>query len=246
MQIYRGFDHLPHFRHAVATVGSYDGVHEGHRSLLRRTREEAQRLGGESVLFTFDPHPRLTLDPTCEMRLLTTLDEKCRLIEKEGIDHLVIIPFDLTFSRTSPEEFISLLIKKAHIESLVIGYDHRFGRNKSGSFDLLRRLGTLRVIEVAEQELEHEHLSSTAIRRLLEEGEVAHAARLLGHPYQLQLCLDEEGWRPSSRLKMLPQVGSYSVSDEQGIRYTLTLTEDSTIQLQPSPTARQVILTFIK
>lgn len=246
MQIFRGFDSLPPFQRAVATVGSYDGVHAGHRSLLQRTREEALRIGAESVVFTFDPHPRLALDPECEMRLLTSLDEKIRLIEAEGIDHLVILPFDRAFSRTAPEEFVRLLVERAHVECLVIGYDHRFGRDKSGGMDLLQQLGSLRVIEVAEQEMESEHLSSTAVRRLIEQGEVAHAARLLGHPYRLSARRSTaESWQSSDPWKMLPKVGAYPVKNEAGQPYRLQIDSSGELRFDPQPDCEEGLFTFV-
>ena len=218
MRLFRGLDLLPAFRRAVTTVGSYDGVHAGHRVLLKRAAAEARTSGGESVVVTFDPHPRLALEREPGLKLLTTLREKCLLLEEAGIDNLVVIPFDRAFSLTPPHEFIRLLREKVGTETLVVGYDHRFGRDKAGGFELLKRMhdqAPMRLIEVAEQELGREHLSSTAIRRLVAGGEMAHAARLLGHPYLLMAeTLADGSLRPGEPHKLLPPAGSYPVRAE--------------------------------
>lgn len=197
----------------VATVGSYDGVHAGHRVLLRHTCAEAERLGGESMVITFDPHPRLALDPKCDMRLLTTTAEKELLLSREGIDHLVVIPFDREFSRTAPEDFLRLLVEQIGVTTLVVGYDHRFGRDKTGGHDLLEKLKVelnFTVVEIAEQELESEHVSSTVVRRLIQKGEMAHASRLLGHRYPLLATVNQQGivTLPEDH-KLLPPEGVY-------------------------------------
>lgn len=202
----------------AATVGSYDGVHGGHRHLLAHTKAEAELLQGESMVITFDPHPRLALDPKCDMRLLSTTAEKCRLLEREGIDHLVIIPFDLAFSRTSPTEFLRIMTQRIGVRSLVVGYDHRFGRDKAGSHDLLEELKGelgLRVVEVPEQEIEYEHVSSTVVRRLISGGDVAHASRLLGYPYLLHAQIDPAGRvMAADPHKLLPADGVYRIRVE--------------------------------
>ncbi len=223
MHIYRGLPNPAPFRHAAATVGSYDGVHRGHRALLQEVIERARRIGGESVLFTFDPHPRLLLEKEPGLRLLTTLEEKCFLLEKAGIDNLVILPFDREFSLTTPRDFIRLLVERAGIETLVVGYDHRFGRNKTGSYELLQQLRSeygLQIVQVAEQEADHEHLSSTAIRRLIERGETGHAARLLGHDYLLAAEHIGSGrLKLSDSHKLLPPAGNYTVRVEAPLEW---------------------------
>ncbi len=206
-------------RPIAATVGSYDGVHLGHRVLLEKTRAEAERIGGESLVITFEPHPRLALDPECGMKLLSPGEEKRRLLDQAGIDHLLIIPFDRAFSRMTPSDFLHLLVEQIGVRSLVVGYDHRFGCDKSGSHALLERLKGelgLDVTEVAEREVESEHVSSTVVRRLIEQGEVAHAARLLGHPYLLHGEVKASGEvTPCDSHKLLPAKGEYRVRIEE-------------------------------
>lgn len=183
IRVFRGFDALPRFVRPVVTVGSYDGVHLGHRALIDRLTAEARAVGGESVVLTFDPHPRITLGRGEGLRLLTTLDEKVALLRGLGVDNVIVIPFDRTFSALSGEEFARrYLIGKVGAETLVAGYDHRFGHDRIDC-DRLAALG-MRVIRVDERSVEDEHVSSTAIRRLVEAGRIAEAERLLGHRFR--------------------------------------------------------------
>lgn len=215
MQYHFGFDHLPPLRNISATVGSYDGVHSGHRVLLDRVRREAEQAKGESLVVTFSPHPRLALDPMCDMQLLTSQGEKLHLLEQAGMDHVLVIPFDRTFSRTEPLDFIRMLVRRAGVKRLIVGYDHRFGCNQRGNFQALEQhqadLG-LQVIRIEEQEVEHEHVSSTVIRRLISEGKMEHAGQLLGHPYLLEGELFTDGsYRIDEPHKLLPPEGNYAI-----------------------------------
>lgn len=241
MRIFRSLDAFSPTRNITATVGSYDGVHCGHRVLLRQVVDEARRSGGESLVVTFSPHPRLLLEKEPDLKLLTSPEEKCRLLEQLGIDNLLVIPFDRAFSLTPPEEFIRMLVLRARVSTLVIGYDHRFGRDKQGGHELLLRMQAeyrLRIIEVAEQEFEDEHLSSSAIRRLIERGETGHAARLLGNPYLLMAEPGPHGeLRPCESRKLLPAPGEYTVRVEPPHRYAgrtaaLTVRPDGTLILK--------------
>ena len=138
MHIIYGFDSVPKISHAVATVGSYDGVHSGHKVLIEQVIAYAKRRGGESVVVTFEPHPRITLGKAEGLKLLTTLEEKALLLERLVVDYMVVIPFDIAFSRLSHEEFIEkYLIGKLGIEELIVGYNHHFGHNKSGDYNYL-------------------------------------------------------------------------------------------------------------
>mgnify|MGYP002940519212 CR=1 FL=1 len=183
MRVFHGFEALPHFTHPAVTVGSYDGVHSGHLKLLRTVTAAARGQGGESIVFTFEPHPRITLGKADGLRLLTTLDEKTALLEELGVDNVIVIPFDRAFSALSGEEFADdYLIGKVGAETLVAGYNHRFGHDRIDC-DRLAALG-MRVIRVDERSVEGEHVSSTAIRRLVEAGRIAEAERLLGHRFR--------------------------------------------------------------
>ena len=137
MQIYRGFDALPHFRHPAVTVGSFDGVHRGHRALVERLVAEARLLGGESLVLTFEPHPRIALGRAEGLQLLTTLDEKAALLEALGVDALIVIPFDRTFSALSGADFVErILLGKLGAETLVAGFNHRILMKKCLQFSV--------------------------------------------------------------------------------------------------------------
>ncbi|WP_418410104.1 FAD synthetase [Alistipes sp.] len=213
MRVFHGFDALPHFTHPAVTVGSYDGVHSGHLALLRTLADTARAQGGESVVLTFEPHPRITLGKAEGLRLLTSLEEKTCLLERQGIDNLIVIPFDRAFSSLSPDEFIrSYLVQRVGAEALVVGFNHRFGRDKQGSYDYLGSHGFgLRVVEVGECDVDAEKVSSTVIRRLVAQGDMARAARLLAHPYLVIGTAERNRIRTDEPLKLLPPPGEYDV-----------------------------------
>ena len=160
MRVFRGFDELPHFRCGVATIGSFDGVHSGHRILLDTVESLARQHGGESIVLTFEPHPRITLGCAEGLKLLTTTEEKLVLLERAGVDNVIIIPFTVEFSRLTPQRFLEEYIRgKAGISYLVVGYNHHFGRDKSGDFNYLSSSGEelgLHVVQPDPAQLERE------------------------------------------------------------------------------------------
>ena len=182
MRIFHGFENLPDFVHPAVTVGSFDGVHRGHRALLGRLLQEARSNAGESIVLTFEPHPRVTLGRDEGLRLLTTFEEKCALLEAAEVDNLVVIPFDREFSTLSGRDFIEgYLIGRLGAEVLVAGFNHRFGHDRVASSDP-RLAEWIRVVRVGPCTVDGIRVSSTAIRRLLDEGDRAAAERLAGHP----------------------------------------------------------------
>ena len=190
MKIHRGNTSFEPPRAAVVTSGTFDGVHIGHQKILGRLKELAQETGGESVVVTFWPHPRMVLRPDePPIQLLTTFEEKLELLEKEGIHHLVQIPFTKEFSQLSSDAFIrQVLVDKIGTHHLVIGYDHHFGRNREGSFEYLKEHAHeygFAVEEISRQDIDRVGVSSTKIRRALEEGDVHIAHEYLGRPYRL-------------------------------------------------------------
>jgi riboflavin kinase/FMN adenylyltransferase len=210
MRVVWGFDNPPLLRNAVATVGSYDGVHRGHRILLDEVVRRAKECDGESVVLTFEPHPRITLGNAEGLQLLSSFEEKCRLLEAVGIDCVVVIPFDEAFSRLSREEFIDhYIVGLLHIKQLVIGYNHHFGHNKMGNHTFLQQHGALEVVEVAQYTDNGSKVSSTEIRRRFAEGDVAQACQLLGHPYIIIGIADEQGRVEVDEYKLLPADGEY-------------------------------------
>ena len=142
MQVHRDINNLPIFKNAVVTIGTFDGVHTGHLQIINQLKKEATLINGETVIITFDPHPRMVINKKDiskgSIRLLNTLPEKIELLEKQNIDHLVVVPFTLEFSEQSAEEYIKdFLVEKFHPHSLIIGYDHRFGNKRQGDYKLL-------------------------------------------------------------------------------------------------------------
>ncbi len=174
----------------VVTIGTFDGVHLGHQQVILRLQEIAGKHGGETVIFTFHTHPRLVTAPEeANLRLLTTLKEKTKLFEQYGIDHLVIYPFDKAFSELTSSEFVeNILVNQMHTHCLVVGYDHKFGKNREGDFDYLQRCATKFNFEIEKLNalnIGKESVSSTKIRQALENGEIEKANRYLGYHFTL-------------------------------------------------------------
>lgn len=190
MKIYHGIDDFSTLPYAVVTSGTFDGVHMGHQKILKRLREVATDNNGESVVITFWPHPRLVLHPEDDsLKLLNTFEEKAQLLKEQGIQHLVRIPFTKEFSQLTSEEFIQkILVDTIGTKTLIIGYDHRFGHNREGSFEQLQlnapRYG-FQVEEISRQDVDDIKVSSTAIRHSLEIGDLKTANDLLGQAYSL-------------------------------------------------------------
>ena len=211
MKVVWGFDNPPLLRNAVATVGSYDGVHRGHCILLDEVMRRAKACGGESVVLTFEPHPRITLGNDEGLMLLSTFEEKCRLLEQVGVDYVVVIPFDEAFSRLSREEFIDdYLVGKLGIKQLVVGYNHHFGHNKEGNHSFLQQHGALQVVQVVQYTDNGGKISSTVIRKAMADGDMALARQLLGHPYIIVGIADEGGVVATDKYKLLPCDGRYA------------------------------------
>jgi len=187
MQVHRDLEQLPHFKNAVVTIGTFDGVHLGHQQIIAQLKEEAARVNGETVIITFHPHPRKVVHDRPAIHILSTLNEKIALLEAKGIHHLVVIPFTGTFANQSAEDYIQhFLFEKFHPHTVIIGYDHRFGKGRSGDYHLLeehgKRLGFL-VKEIPEHVLNNITISSTRIREALLKSDLATANEYLGYDY---------------------------------------------------------------
>ncbi|MFT5916346.1 MAG: riboflavin kinase/FMN adenylyltransferase [Flammeovirgaceae bacterium] len=190
MQIHYGLENFQKLERAIVTSGTFDGVHIGHQKILKRLTQVAEIENGESVVLTFWPHPRLVLFPEqTDLKLLSDLDEKAVLLEKFGIDHLVVIKFDKEFSKTTSQEFIhDILVDKIGTHRLVIGYDHKFGRNREGGFDYLKENSAqfgFEVEEIPRQDIDDVGVSSTKVRKALLKGEVETANSYLNSEYML-------------------------------------------------------------
>lgn len=189
MKVYHSLEEFQKLPNAVVTSGTYDGVHRGHQKILARLREIGQSLRGETVVLTFWPHPRVVVSEDSQsLQLLSTIEEKIELFSTMGVDHLVITPFTRAFSELSSTGFIQqVLVDRIGTKKFVIGYDHRFGRNREGDFDFLCKVAPsfgFEVEEIPRQDIDELAISSTRIRKALLRGDVREANELLGRPYQ--------------------------------------------------------------
>lgn len=227
MIVERKLSSITRHKKAVVSVGTYDGVHLGHQALLRYLLKRSSLHEGQSVVVTFDPHPREVVAQK-ETPLLTTIDERAALLRALGIDRMIVIPFTKAFANLSPEAFVSdYLVGRIGLHEIVIGYDHGFGKGRAGDHRVLQQLGKehgFTVDVIPAQVLGEVVISSTEIRHALAEtGDVAHAARLMGHPYALTGVVEYGDARgksigfPTANLavmhprKIIPRRGVYAV-----------------------------------
>jgi riboflavin kinase/FMN adenylyltransferase len=188
MQIHRDVDNLPLFRNAIITIGTFDGVHMGHRQVIDKLKTEAAANNGETVIITFHPHPRKVISSTIlGIRLINTLEEKVELLEQAGIDHVVVVPFTDAFANQPAEEYIkTFLIDKFHPHTIIIGYDHRFGRERLGDYRLLEKKAkeyNYQLKEIPKHILENISISSTNIREAILHSDIGTADKLLGYEF---------------------------------------------------------------
>lgn len=228
MKVYRDLSEVPDLRNLVLTQGTFDGVHRGHVNVLQQVVQEAHQKQGESMLLTFYPHPRLVLYPNDNsLRLLNTIEEKAELVEKAGIDHMLVLPFTDEISKLSPLEFVrDILVNQLHVNTMIVGYDHRFGKNREGSFSDLQSFGEMfdfEVLEIPASEIDDIAISSTRIRNALLGGDLAQANELLGRPYSFRghvihgkhlgrkIGFPTANVKISDTAKLIPSTGVYAV-----------------------------------
>lgn len=190
MKIYNDIEDFKRVNNPIVTIGTFDGVHVGHQKIIDRMRDVADKVGGETVLLTFYPHPRLVIHPDSKnLRFINIQKRKIALLEKAGIDHLIIIPFTREFSKLTSSQFIKEYIaEKIKARRLIIGYDHHFGKNRLGDFSILYDLGKkyhFEVEKIPAQDVENIAVSSTKIRKALNEGKIKVANKLLGYEYSI-------------------------------------------------------------
>jgi len=190
MRVFRGIENLPEFKNPVFTTGTFDGVHTGHQVIIRRLNQLAANSNGENIILTFHPHPRMVLHKDdSNLKLLNTLEEKTSLLSKYGVDNLVVTPFSKEFSQLTAEQYVEDFIwKKFYPRKVVMGFNHRFGNNRTGDIELMTAMGKklgFEVEEIEAQMVENISVSSTKIRNALTGGEIETANSLLGHPYTL-------------------------------------------------------------
>jgi riboflavin kinase/FMN adenylyltransferase len=229
LKVYTKIEEFKQVKNLVATVGTFDGVHIGHQEIIGKLKEVAKQTDGETLLLTFFPHPRMVLFPDDDsLKLITTLKEKTELLASFGLDHLLILPFSLEFSRITPTEYIrDLLIRDIGVKTLVIGYNHQFGRNRKGNFELLEELAPVYgfdVVEITAQEINEIKVSSTKIRRAIESGDVSTANKYLKYNFSVsgivvegeqigrQIGFPTANIKVLEKHKLLPGKGVYAVT----------------------------------
>lgn len=188
MIVHNSLESLSSIRKAVITLGTFDGVHLGHQKILNHLKQIAAKIGGESVVFSFHPHPRVVLNPANHgLALIQSLDDRIDKLEKLGIDHLILFPFTQAFAQLSARDFVqTILVEKLHIHTLTLGYNHHFGKNREGSIDLLRQLAPQLGFQVEEIPAVSENqtdISSTKIREAISNGNIRLANQFLGSVY---------------------------------------------------------------
>jgi len=229
MIVCRDLNNLPKFSNSVITIGSFDGVHSGHRKLLDNVIQKAKRINGDSILITFDSHPRQVIYPKDkDLKLLTSIDEKLELLEDTGLDYVVIVPFTIEFSQINPREYIEdFLIKNFNPNHIVIGYDHKYGLNRAGDITLLREYEQkfeFTITEVLQQEIDDIAISSTKIRQALIDGDIVKSNRFLTKPFMIKgkvvkgaqlgrkIGYPTANIKPSNPLKLIPADGVYATT----------------------------------
>lgn len=189
MKVFHSLNDFHSTKKTILTLGTFDGVHIGHKKILERITQNTENRQYESLVLTFFPHPRMVLQEKSEIKLLNTIQEKSKLLQATGIENLVIHPFNESFSRLTAEEFVrSILVDQFHIHKIIIGHDHRFGRNRTANIDNLIAFGVeygFEVEQISAQEIQDVSVSSTKIRIALQEGNMALANEYLGYTYFL-------------------------------------------------------------
>lgn len=228
LKVYRNITDFNPSKNVILTVGTFDGIHFGHQKIIESIKGIAKENDGESVVLTFSPHPRTVLFPEGNnLRLINSLDEKINRFEKAGIDHLIIYPFTKEFSRISALEYVrDFLVKEIKVSTLIIGYDHHFGRNREGNFEYLEELSELynfNIKEISAQDINEINVSSTKIRKAIENGNISLANEYLGYRFPLKGKVIEGkklgntiGFPTANlviedSLKIIPKIGSYAV-----------------------------------
>ncbi|MBA3829066.1 MAG: bifunctional riboflavin kinase/FAD synthetase [Taibaiella sp.] len=257
MAVYFDIDYLPAFHNAVITTGFFDGVHQGHKAILQQVVTHAEKINGESVLITFEPHPRKLLFPEQPIKLITPLAPKLHYLAQAGIQHVVVVPFTRQFADLSADEYIEdFLVKKFHPRSIIIGYDHHFGHDRKGNISLLKQYQSTysyEVVEIPAQLIDEATVSSTKIRKALDNGSVADAAHMLGRYYSIRGIVIKGkqlgrtlGYPTANILALsdeyiIPARGIYAVrvihdgmqyGGMMSIGYNPTVTDEKTIRLE--------------
>jgi riboflavin kinase/FMN adenylyltransferase len=257
MAVFFNIEQVPRLQNAVITIGTFDGVHLGHRTILKNVVDRAAEIGGESVLITFEPHPRKLLFPGQPLWFITPLEQKLKLVTEIGIQHIVVVPFTKAFSELSASEYVEdFLIKTFQPHTIIIGYDHRFGHDRTGDIHLLEQLRSrynYELIEIKAQLIDEAAVSSTKIRKALKDGQVQEAAHMLGRDYNMRGAvvrgaqLGRTIGYPTANIRLnepeqiVPGIGVYAVrvihedttyKGMLSIGYNPTVTNDRSIKIE--------------
>lgn len=228
MKIYQSLENFSASGNTVVTLGTFDGVHKGHKTLLAKLNHAAKQCGCQSVVLTFFPHPRMVLQQSSDVKLLNTMDEKAALLSAAGVDNLIIHPFSLEFSRLTAEEFVkNILVDRLGTSKIIIGHDHRFGRNRTATTADLVQMGTqygFEVIQMDALEVNQTPVSSTKVRNALKEDNITLANNYLGYPYFITGTVSKgkqlgrtigfptANIQVAENYKLIPAQGVYTVS----------------------------------
>ena len=228
MDVYKSLASYKKTNPSVITIGTFDGVHLGHKAILTQLVNAAKKDNQASILLTFFPHPRMVLQKKSSLRLINTIKERSEIIEQTGVSNLIIHPFTKEFSRLTALEFVrDILVNQLHIKKIIIGYDHRFGRNRTATIKDLIEFGKIydfEVVEITAQQLQNVAISSTKIRKALEEGDVQTANQYLGYPFILSgkivkgrgigktLAFPTANLKIKEDYKLIPKNGVYLVT----------------------------------
>lgn len=230
MKTIHGIENFPASEGSIVTIGTFDGVHLGHQQILKQLIDTSQQSKLKSVLLTFFPHPRMVLQPDISMRLIQTIEERERALRKTGLDYLVIHPFSEKFSRLSADDYVKqILVEKLNVRKVVVGYDHRFGRNRTASLEDMYNYADIydfEVIEIDAKKIKSTAVSSTKIRKAIDEGDIALANSYLGDPFSLEGVVvhgDKRGRELSyptanielqNKHKIIPKQGVYLIQSD--------------------------------
>ena len=230
MKTIHGIENFPASEGSIVTIGTFDGVHLGHQQIIKQLIDTSQQSKLKSVLLTFFPHPRMVLQPDIPMRLIQTIEERERALRKTGLDYLVIHPFSEKFSRLSADDYVKqILVEKLNVRKVVVGYDHRFGRNRTASLEDMYNYADIydfKVIEIDAKKIKSTAVSSTKIRKAIDEGDIALANTYLGDPFSLEGVVvhgDKRGRELSyptanielqNKHKIIPKQGVYLIQSD--------------------------------
>jgi len=262
LNIYHNLSDFSKLDNAIVTIGTFDGVHFGHQKIIKQLVEKAKADNGESVILTFFPHPRMIIDPeNQDLKMINTINEKAEILKSLGVDHLIITPFTRDFSNQLPEDYIkNTLVNNIGTKHIIIGYDHRFGKDRSGNLADLKAAGLhygFTVEEIMEQDIHDVAVSSTKIRQALLEGNVSLAADYLGYPFSIfgRVIKGDKIGRtigfPTANIfveetyKLIPGDGIYAVTVEMSLKSEKLKVESQNVEINHKPSTLNLqLLTF--